>query len=438
VATIFNVDPSGRVQVVSQWILGITPGPGQPADVESVFHPIAEELNTLAAGVSGVTVAGEDEPSLVRAFVFQFTTDMPGGDKLLNGIGGNGENLGRFFLSSGVRQKRRYYCPLYAPDAPPPSKRHRFEVLGSATPRRTAARINAGVSRVEEARAKGKSKAAVRSLAQQEGFKGYSLFFFPSPETKSRYPSLEYLWGIWYELVPFDTMHLFLCDFVPRLWELFAGKNDKLGDEQPWVLSTAVCEAVGREIKVGRKTVPLIQARCLRDISKHSGSYKAVDWLYFLLSVGKVVLADGIPEEYFNMFMLLCRAGRLPSKPSFMMECELQDADQLIKHFCHTFVHARVRRKRGSVWGVPSHHCCRAGRDCQPSFLWASLFVQAVPDGGPPGHSLSSHTVTTLSSSCADYGGVIEELEGARDNFCRGACGGGMGRGDGKACSMRK
>jgi len=57
VATIFNVDPSGRVQVVSQLILGITPGPGQPADVESFFHPIAEELNTLATRVSGVTVA---------------------------------------------------------------------------------------------------------------------------------------------------------------------------------------------------------------------------------------------------------------------------------------------------------------------------------------------------------------------------------------------
>jgi len=56
--------------------------------------------------VSGVAVAGYDEHQLVRAFVFQFTTDMPGGDKLLNAIGGNGENPGRFRLFSGVRQKR--------------------------------------------------------------------------------------------------------------------------------------------------------------------------------------------------------------------------------------------------------------------------------------------------------------------------------------------
>jgi len=34
VATVLNIDPSGRVQVVSQLIFGITPGPGQPANLE--------------------------------------------------------------------------------------------------------------------------------------------------------------------------------------------------------------------------------------------------------------------------------------------------------------------------------------------------------------------------------------------------------------------
>jgi len=49
-----------------------------------------------------------DNPWLVRAFVIQITTDMPGDYKLRNAIGGNGENPGRFRLFSGVRQKRRY------------------------------------------------------------------------------------------------------------------------------------------------------------------------------------------------------------------------------------------------------------------------------------------------------------------------------------------
>ena len=68
-ATILHVDPSGRVQVVSQLIVGITPGPSQPADLDSFFHPIAEDLNAFAAGVSGIAVAGYDEPQLVPGVV---------------------------------------------------------------------------------------------------------------------------------------------------------------------------------------------------------------------------------------------------------------------------------------------------------------------------------------------------------------------------------
>ena len=337
IATILNVDPSSRVQIVSQLILGNTPGPGQPADLESFLHPIAEELNSLAAGVSGVTVAGFPEPQVVHAFVVQFTTDMPGGDKLLNAVGCNGEYAGRFRTFAGVKLKRRYCYAPYAPDDPPPSKRPRFDVQGDTTPRRTAESITAGVAKVESARAAGQSKAAVRSLAQKEGFKVYSLFFWPSPADKARYPSLSYLWGLGPDLVPYDTMHLFLCNVVPRLWQLFAGENEKLGEDQPCLIPKAVCEAIGREIRAGRPTVPLSQARSLRNIYKHSGSYKAVDWMYFLLSVGEVVLADRIPEEVFKMFMFLCRAGRLLFNPSSLMEDELKAVDKLLKRFCHAF-----------------------------------------------------------------------------------------------------
>jgi len=178
IATVLNIDPTSQVQVVSQIILGIAPGPGQPADSESFFLPSEQ------------------------------------------------------------------------------------------------------------------SKAAVGALAQKECFKGYSLFCCPSPEDNTRYPALKYLSGIGPSLVPYDTKHLCLCNVVPRLWELFSGENYKLGDEQPWVIPKATREAIGREIMAGCKTVPLRQARSLRDITKHSGSYKAVNWLYFLLSTGEVVLAD--------------------------------------------------------------------------------------------------------------------------------------------------
>jgi len=210
-------------------------------------------------------------------------------------------------------------------------------VCDNTTPRRTAASIAASAARVENARREGKSKAAVSALDQKKGIKGYALFFAASPEDKARYPSLKYFWEIGPDLLPYDTMHLFLCNVVPRMWELFAGENEKLGDDQPWVIPKAARETIGREIKAGRSTVPRSQARSLWNIHKHSGSYKAVDWLYFLLSVGEVVPADRISEEIFKMFMLLCQAGRLLFKPSSLSEEDFQAADRLLRHFCQAF-----------------------------------------------------------------------------------------------------
>ena len=111
--------------VASNKIIDITPGPGQPVYLESFLHPIAKELNVLVAGVSGVTVAGFSEPQVVQAFVLQFNTDMPSGDKLLNAIGWNGEHPSRFRDFAGFWHKRRYYYPPYARDGPPPSKHTR-------------------------------------------------------------------------------------------------------------------------------------------------------------------------------------------------------------------------------------------------------------------------------------------------------------------------
>jgi len=132
-------------------------------------------------------------------------------------------------------------------------------------------------------------------------------------------------------------MHLFLCSVVPSLCQLFAWLNEKLCNDQPCLIPKAVGEAIGREMRAGRPTVPLSQARSLRNIYKNSGSYLAVDWMYFLLSVGKVVLVDRIPEEFGKMFMFLCRAGGLLFKPSSLMEDERMAVAKLLKLSCHVF-----------------------------------------------------------------------------------------------------
>lgn len=134
IATILNFDPECRARVVNQLLLCVTPGPDQPADLESFLHPIMQELNILATGVDEVAVAGEPGSRTLRAFVTQFTADMPAGDKLLNATGHNGHQPNRFRAFSGVYYKNHTYYP----PTNPITKESLFAIRDCATPRRTA------------------------------------------------------------------------------------------------------------------------------------------------------------------------------------------------------------------------------------------------------------------------------------------------------------
>jgi len=325
------MDAADRVRGVSQRVLCVTPGPNAPADLESFLHPIAAQLDELAAGIGGVTVAGADRTHVLRAYVLQFTTDMPGGDKMLNAKGHNARRPNRCRPFEGVHDGKVY---LYPP-VDPFTKKRLFSIHSAALMRRTAASVWADAVRVEAARQEGKSQAAVNAIAVNSGIKGYSLFFCPSPADRQRYPHLSYLWKLGPATLPYDPMHLFFSNITPMLWRLVSGKYGVLGQSaEPYIMSKKTVETIGQEIADGRPTVPLAQARSLRDISVHSSSYKAVDWMFFLLSAGEAVLADRIPDEFFDTFMDLSRASRLLFRPRGITAPELTQVDKYLKRFC--------------------------------------------------------------------------------------------------------
>jgi len=82
--TILSISIFSRLKTASQTLLTVTPGPREPKDLVSFLHPIMEELNILANGISGLKVHGSDAVHLLRVFLLQVTTDVPAGDKLIN------------------------------------------------------------------------------------------------------------------------------------------------------------------------------------------------------------------------------------------------------------------------------------------------------------------------------------------------------------------
>ena len=95
IVTVLNLSPGVRTRYICQMAVAITPGPRQPVDLVSFFHPLADELSRLAAGIPGVRVAGSSEPCTLRAHVLQFTADMSAFEILLNATGYNGHSPSR-------------------------------------------------------------------------------------------------------------------------------------------------------------------------------------------------------------------------------------------------------------------------------------------------------------------------------------------------------
>jgi len=167
VVSVLSVRPGERVKNFASIILAVTPGPRQPVDKESFLHPIVEELNTLAKGISGVKVAGRDGKSVLQAFVIQFTSDMPGGDKLLNAKGCGSIHAGRLRDFFGDRLKKQYCCP---PVHRASKKRRLFSVQGPVACERSAASLTSAAEEVEANRRAGSSKKAANELAMKSGF----------------------------------------------------------------------------------------------------------------------------------------------------------------------------------------------------------------------------------------------------------------------------
>jgi len=146
--------PDERNRNKYQLLLVVTPGPKQPFDLESFWHPIAKELDELGKGVPGSVISDSATPEVLRAGVLNFTTDQPGGDKITNFKGTSSYVLNRLRDFKGVYVPARNH--IYYPPKDPTSGSTLFKVDNCTDQRRAAATISASAADFEDARAEGR------------------------------------------------------------------------------------------------------------------------------------------------------------------------------------------------------------------------------------------------------------------------------------------
>jgi len=154
IATPLCLIPDQRNRRKYQLLLVVTPGPKQPFDWESSWHPIAKELDELGKGVPGPIIPHSSTPVVLRAGVLNYTTNQPGGDKITNFKGTSS------YVLNGFREFRGVYVPAsnpnYYPPKDPTSGSTLFKVNNCTDQRRTAATISACAADFEDARAEGR------------------------------------------------------------------------------------------------------------------------------------------------------------------------------------------------------------------------------------------------------------------------------------------
>jgi len=159
--------PQDRTRIKYQLLLVVTPGPRLPVNVESVLHPISEELDVLTKNVPGRKVPNSATPVLLRAGVLNCTTDQPGGGKLVRFTGVSS------YVYSRLRSVKGVYVPasshVYFPPKDPASRETLFQVQDCTAPLRKAASIAASATEGENARAAGKSVTKKKSCSRNPG-----------------------------------------------------------------------------------------------------------------------------------------------------------------------------------------------------------------------------------------------------------------------------
>jgi hypothetical protein len=112
-----NLPPSIRFKRRNILLVGFTPGPNNPKEIDSFLWPLVEEFKKLERGVETWNAATEQYFNL-HAYITIVTADMPGREKLMCLKGNRAYSYCNYCLCRGIHNKA-IYCPFSPPEDAP-------------------------------------------------------------------------------------------------------------------------------------------------------------------------------------------------------------------------------------------------------------------------------------------------------------------------------
>ncbi|PKC54218.1 hypothetical protein RhiirA1_507582 [Rhizophagus irregularis] len=148
------------------------------------------------------------------------------------------------------------------------------------------------------------TQQAIESLQRNYGIKNQSILYdLPS----IKFPSSFAL----------DIMHLMfenVAKYMVKHWFGVFFKNVGENSNKPYILNKTIWTEIGNLMHTARKMIPSYLGRPPRNITLYYNSYKAEEWMAWIIMYSLPLLKDKLPIKYYEGWALFVKAVRLCKK----------------------------------------------------------------------------------------------------------------------------
>ena len=310
----FNLPPEERSHDNNAICIGEVPGPEKPKDMDSFLYPAVQELLKLAAGIRAYDVI-EEEIFILRAYLLTIFGDIPAVSMLLRMKGHNAHSPCRLCMIQGVHIPNSRNTTHYVPLCRKNLQVDQMDYNPANLPPRTHEQFMVQAREVQSA----KTNAQSEKLATEYGINSVPLL--------SVLDSLSLPLSTGYEF-----MHLVFENLIPNLALLWSGNFKDMNQDQPFVFSKTVWEAIGATVAASRSTMPSSYGAPVPNIATDRSTFSAETWSQWALFVGPVVLNGRFQNKrYYDHFCNLIGLINLCLK----FELSKEDISKIRDGFVH-------------------------------------------------------------------------------------------------------